>query len=259
MKGLLNKIALVTGATGLIGSAITYRLCSEGTTVIVASRKIEKARNLIESYPQSVQNKMIPLEINLSNETSITEAFNWLISQNIIPNILVCNASLRDGIATSFNEISHQSFTSMFEVDVAGHFILARYMISNTSEQKSASIVMLSSVYASAGVDFSIYPEKMSPTPVQYATVKAGILGLTKYLAGLWGAKNVRVNAVMSGGIRSTERQENNFVNNYSNKTMLGRMAIPEEIANTVVFLASDESSYITGECIAVDGGFLAW
>ncbi len=104
-----------------------------------------------------------------------------------------------------------------------------------------------------------IYPPGMASTPVQYAAVKGAALGLTRWLAAFWGARAVRVNAVVAGGIASGERQPEEFVRAYSRKTMLGRMASADEIASAVAFLASQEASYVTGECLVVDGGFSAW
>ncbi|MBV6624166.1 MAG: SDR family oxidoreductase [Rivularia sp. (in: Bacteria)] len=260
MKGLSDQIAIVTGATGLIGSAIAHRLVEEGcSTVVVASRSQEKAQAWINQQIESIATKLIPLEINLADEESVNNAFDLLVNQVGIPTILVANASLRDGVAKPFAELSHKDFNCLFEVDVAGHFLLARNMVNRLNSNTSASIAFISSIYALAGVDHSIYPTGMSSTPIQYATVKAGILGMTRYLAGLWSNQKVRVNAVVAGGVRSDDRQENEFVNKYSCKTMLGRMATPEEVASAVTFLVSKEASYITGECLNVDGGLLAW
>jgi NAD(P)-dependent dehydrogenase (short-subunit alcohol dehydrogenase family) len=112
-------------------------------------------------------------------------------------------------------------------------------------------------------VDQGLYPEGMATAPVQYAAVKAAALGTTRWLAALWGERGVRVNALASGGVSSKDkdkaRQPKEFVKNYSAKTMLRRMASPEEVASAAAFLASDESSYVTGQCLVVDGGLTAW
>jgi len=259
MKGLSNRVALVTGATGLLGSTIVQRLATEGAIVAVASRHAEKAQHWIEDYAIEYVNRLIPLELNLADEQGINLAIEQLSAQVGPPTVLIANASSRERIAVPFMELSHDSFNRLFEVDVAGHFLCARSLVEQLAPGMTASIVLLSSIYALVGVDQSIYPQGMAPTPVQYASVKAGLLGLTRYLAALWGRKGVRVNAIVSGGVLSPKRQADEFIQNYARKTMLGRLAEPEEIACAVAFLASDEASYITGESLVVDGGFSAW
>jgi NAD(P)-dependent dehydrogenase (short-subunit alcohol dehydrogenase family) len=99
----------------------------------------------------------------------------------------------------------------------------------------------------------------MTPTPVQYSAVKAAAEGATRWLAAAWGERGVRVNALVAGGVASKQRQSSEFVKRYSEKTMLCRMALADEVASAAAFLASDEASYITGHCLVVDGGLTAW
>ncbi|WP_198469856.1 SDR family NAD(P)-dependent oxidoreductase [Acetomicrobium sp. S15 = DSM 107314] len=259
MKGLSGCIALVTGATGLLGKAITLRLAASDVRVIVASRRIEKAKEWISEQASDCATKLFPVELDLTDESSIEFAFEQMAKKVGVPTILIANASLRDGLATPFEQLTHDNFVQLFKVDVAGHFLCARNIVTRLGSDKTASIVFLSSIYSIVGVDHSIYPPGMLFTPPQYAAVKAGMLGLVRYLAALWGRQGVRVNAIVAGGVRSASRQSDEFVSNYARKTMLGRMAAPEEIANAVAFLSSDEASYITGECLVVDGGFSAW
>lgn len=259
MKGLSNKIALVTGATGLIGNSITDRLVAEGVIVVATSRKLEKAQLWLQEKENSPINAVFPIELNLADEKNIDSAIAKITREIGIPTMFIANASLREGLSQQFSEISYESFNKLLEVDVTGHFLLARKLVEQLDTDQKASIVFLSSIYALAGVDFSIYPPGMQSTAIQYSVVKAGMLGMIRYLAALWGSKGVRVNAIIAGGVKSQDRQNDEFVQNYSRKTMLGRMAEPEEIANVSTFLVSQEASYITGQCIAVDGGLLAW
>lgn len=220
MKGLAGKVALVTGSTGLIGSAITERMVSEGVNVLGSSRQ-PPTDNAEGNSPAGA----FRVELELSNPESISALFALLEKTSRLPSILVANASLRDGLATPFGELSHSDFSGLYEVDVAGHFLCAREMVQRRDRGESASIVIISSIYALCGVDPSIYPPGSMATPPQYATAKAGLLALTRYLAALWGNRNVRVNALLVGGVRSPERQDDVFLANYSRKTMLGRMA----------------------------------
>jgi NAD(P)-dependent dehydrogenase (short-subunit alcohol dehydrogenase family) len=99
----------------------------------------------------------------------------------------------------------------------------------------------------------------MAPTPVTYAATKSAISGLVAYLAATWREQGVRVNAVVAGGVARPDRQPGDFARRYAAKTMLGRMARPDEIAAAVAFLASDDSSYVTATTLTVDGGFTRW
>ncbi|MCK6581039.1 MAG: SDR family oxidoreductase [Anaerolineae bacterium] len=259
MRGLTGKTALVTGGTGLIGSAIVRRFVEEEARVVVTSRNREKVESWIAAEGPAAATKLVPAMLALEDEMSIRRMFDELAENGALPSILIANASLRDGLATNPDQLTTEYFLKLFEVDIAGHFLCAREMLARLSEQE-ASIVFLSSIYATNGVDKKIYPEGMLGTPIHYSTVKAAALGMTRHLAAAYGHHGVRVNAVVAGGVRSPERQPNpEFLENYNRKTMLGRMAQADEIAGAVVFLASSDASYITGECLVVDGGFSAW
>jgi NAD(P)-dependent dehydrogenase (short-subunit alcohol dehydrogenase family) len=225
--------------------------------VAVASRNFAKAK-LCAEQGEKTSGKYIPVRLDLADEQSICDCLDEVVNQAGVPTIIVANASLREGLGVPFEKITHDSFTNLFEVDIAGHVLLLRRSVDRLTGQP-ASIVFLSSIYGQAGVDHSIYPEGMAPTPVQYSAVKAAVQGATRWLAAVWGERGVRVNALVAGGVVSEQRQPKEFVKKYSEKTMLRRMASAEEVASAAAFLASDEASYITGQCLVVDGGLTAW
>ena len=128
--------------------------------------------------------------------------------------------------------------------------------------QGLGSIIQTASIYAVVGPDQRIYEGSLYEgrpinTPPVYSASKAGVVGLTKYLATYWGGKGVRVNTLTPGGVASGQNET--FVGRYSARVPLGRMADSKEIATALVFLASDASSYITGQNLIVDGGLSAW
>lgn len=124
-------------------------------------------------------------------------------------------------------------------------------------KQKKGSIISFGSIYGIVGPDFSIYDDTDLTMPAAYSAIKGGIIAFTKYLATYYAKYGVRVNAICPGGIY--DKQSIKFVKKYEEKTPMKRMGKPAEIAGSVIFLASDASSYITGHILIVDGGWTAW
>ena len=248
---LRGEIAVVTGGSGLIGSAICRRLAGEGAVVIAASRSAATDR----SRPaRKSSGKIIPVVMDVTDERGVKTAFAEIVKRYGAPRILVANASCREALESSFDRIAARHFADLCAVDIAGHFLCAQQFAAALPKDESGSIVFLSSIYAIAGAD----PE-LSSAPPQYGAAKGALLGLTRSLAARWGRRGIRVNAVIAGGVEAPGRQSAKFRAAYGRKTMLRRMARAEEIASAVAFLASDDASYITGAALAVDGGYTAW
>jgi NAD(P)-dependent dehydrogenase (short-subunit alcohol dehydrogenase family) len=123
-------------------------------------------------------------------------------------------------------------------------------------KQNSGAIINMASIYGVVGPDFSIYEGTAMTLPAAYSAIKGGLINFTRYLASYLGKYQIRVNSVSPGGI--FDNQSSDFVRKYENKVPLGRMGTPQDIAPSVVFLLSDDSKYITGQNLLIDGGWTA-
>ena len=126
-------------------------------------------------------------------------------------------------------------------------------------KQRRGTIVNIASIYGMVGADQRIYGNTKINSPVSYAVAKGGIINLTRYLAAYWHKKNIRVNTLTPGGVLDKKYQKQNFIEKYSQKTILGRMANRDEYNGAILFLMSDASSYMTGSNLIIDGGWTAW
>ena len=148
-------------------------------------------------------------------------------------------------------------------VNLDGMYLIAKEIGAKMAQRKNGSIIQIASIYSSKmASDQRIYKgsrylDTKINTPAVYSVSKAGVVGLTLHLASYWASKKVRVNTLSPGGIYSGQNQK--FVDNYSKRVPLGRMAKKEEMIGAILYLSSDASSYVTGQNIFVDGGLSSW
>jgi 2-deoxy-D-gluconate 3-dehydrogenase len=161
---------------------------------------------------------------------------------------------------SAFEDYPLNLWNRALSVNLTGAFLASQAAVKHMLNQGSGVIINICSTYGLGGPDQRIYQSKGQPAqykPVDYTVTKAGILGLTKYLATYYGSQNIRVNALTPGGVFNNH--DDDFVQAYSARTVLGRMAKPDEMNGALLFLASNASSYVTGANLVVDGGWTAW
>jgi len=249
---LLGKVAIVTGGAGLYGRFIVEGLAEAGAFVYIASRNIERCRGIAEEFKKEGY-KVEAARLDQSDEESVNDLKEKIIREKGRIDILVNNAVLRP-MRSYYDDI--EKFRISMEVNAVGIFNLTRTIGEVMKNQRNGSIINISSIQGIVGPDFTLYEGTDMDVPPDYFFHKGGLINLTRYFASRLGPYNVRVNSVSPGGLYAG--QDERFVERYSKRTFLGRMAEGEDIKGVVVFLASDASSYITGTNIIVDGGYTA-
>lgn len=246
MKNRLEKkIIIITGGNGLLGSAIIEKLLEDGAFVI--NLDINHKTN------ESLSN----IECDITNQESVDNSLNLIINKYEKIDGLVNNAYPRtQDWGNKFEDIKLDSWKKNIDWQLNSYFYMSQQVAMQMAKQKSGSIINIASIYGLIGPDFTVYDGTNMTMPAGYAAIKGGLINLTRYMASYFGPHKVRVNTVSPGGI--FDNQNISFVENYEKKVPLRRMGRPEDITPSVSFLLSDESKYITGQNLIIDGGWTA-
>ena len=274
MFNLKDKVILVVGGRGYLGRDFCYYLNKQKGTVISADLK-ESSKAASKSKNKKDQSKIIQLNIDVTDKKSVSQTVERVIKKYGKIDVLVFSVTAKpNDFYLPYTECSLAGWQKVIRDELDGVFLVTQRVGRQMEKQKNGSIILLSSMYGVVGNDQRIYKganldslyanKKSSKKKKQiyshsvYPTVKGGIISLTRYLAAYWGEKNIRVNCISPGGIEH-EGENKEFVSKYSQKVPLGRKSNLDEISPAVVYLASDESSYLTGQNIIIDGGWTAW
>lgn len=264
MFDLSGKIAIVTGAGGLIGQNHVRALRSAGAYVVALDLKKESCLAL----EQESQGSVMALGANITNAKDLHEVLAETEARWGCPHILVNNAAINDMFEnpalaaeqSAFENYPVEMFRASLEVNVTGMFLCCQVLGSAMAKAGRGSIINVASTYGMVGPDQRIY---VNPDGLQtfyksaaYPATKGAVINFTRFLSAYWGNKGVRVNTLSPGGVENG--QADWFIQNYSAKTTLGRMAAPTDYMGAVVFLASEASAYMSGANLVVDGGWTA-
>ena len=243
---LSNKTAIITGASRGIGKAIAIKLASCGANITLVSRNMDDL-NIIENEINKLGGKAYSIENDISNMESFSDIINKTLDKWGKVDILVNNAGItKDNIIMRMKE---NEWDSVINTNLKGCFngikAISRHMIKN----KSGKIINITSVIGQIG----------NAGQSNYAAAKAGIIGLTKSTAKELGSRNITINAIAPGYISTsmTKKLKNDAIYKLESSIPLGRLGKPEDVANLVCFLVSDEANYITGQTFNVDGGMV--
>ena len=247
MKLLENKTAIVTGATRGIGRGIAVAFAKQGANVAFTYSSSVDAANALENELNSLGVKAKGYQSNAAEFDTAQELAKEVLTEFGSIDILVNNAGItKDNLLM---RISEDDFDKVIEVNLKSVFNLTKAVIRPMMKQRAGSIINMSSVVGLKG----------NAGQANYAASKAGILGFSKSVALELGSRNIRSNVIAPGFIETemTEKLDESVVQGWRDSIPLKRGGTPEDIANACVFLASDMSSYITGQTLSVDGGML--
>jgi len=253
-----NKRAVVTGAAGHIGRAFCQEFAELGGTCLLVDRDGAELEKLMATLSNINGSNHSSFVADLVDAASRSELLKEIHSQFDRIDLLVNNAAYTgdsnlDGWAVAFEDQSMDAWQSAMEVNLSAAFDLTQGLLPLLKKGMDPSVINIASIYGLVGPDMGLYTGTSMGNPLAYAASKGGLLQMTKWLASVL-APDIRVNAVSPGGV--FRGQPEAFVQRYIDKTPLGRMATETDVVGSMVFLASDLASYLTGQNIVVDGGF---
>lgn len=262
---LKNKTAIVTGALGLIGKEHCKALSETGANVVVTDIDGKGCKE----FAQTLETDSIGIQIDVTNKDSLISARDKILEKFGHIDILVNNAAINDMFEnpkaaseqSKFENYPLELWQKSIDVNLTGVFLCSQVFGTEMAKQKSGSIINIASTYGITAPDQSLYIKKDGTQdffkPPAYSATKGGVIMFTRYLAAYWGKDNVRVNTLTPGGVENN--QDEFFIEQYSKRTMLNRMAKPTDYKGALIFLASDASNYMTGANLVVDGGWTSW
>lgn len=276
MSGILSafdlsgRVVIVTGGAGLLGREYARALAEAGAHVVVADINGPDAGRLASEVTTQTRVAALGLHTDVSDKSSVQAMVARTLSTFGRLDALVNNAGLDPKFdaqhagehVNAFEDYPLELWNQGLAVNLTGMFLCAQAVARPMLNQGKGVIVNVSSTYGLVGPDQRLYERDDAAAPrtykpVVYSVTKSAVLGLTRYLATYWAGKNIRVNALTPGGVFNDH--DPGFVERYSHRTPLGRMADRSEYRGALLFLVSDASSYMTGANLVVDGGWTAW
>ena len=259
---LTDRVIVLTGGAGILGIRMARALLARGAVLALLDRDPARMETASASLDPPV-GKLLPIACDITDRGSYAAAAERIADELGPVEVLINNAAAKSAnFFEPFETFPEADWDFVMSVNLKGAVLGCQIFGGKMAARERGSIINTLSIYGIVAPDQRIYEGseyegRAINTPAVYSASKAALWGLTKYLAAYWGHRGVRVNAITPGGVFSG--QNDTFVARYSNRVPLNRMAEADEMTGAAVFLASDASSYVTGQNIVVDGGLTVW
>jgi NAD(P)-dependent dehydrogenase (short-subunit alcohol dehydrogenase family) len=259
---LSGKVAIVTGGAGILGQQFCEGLLNAGAKVAVVDVDTLAAEDVAAKLGLGATG----FGCDVSQAASVQECVQAVLDRYGHIDILHNNAASKSqdirAFFTPFEDYPLETWREVMSVNIDGMFLMAQAVGKHMLISGGGTVIQTASIYGLVGPDKRIYQGSeylggAINTPAVYAASKAAVIGLTRWLATHWAQKGIRVNCLVPGGVSSG--QNSTFSERYSERVPMGRMARADEMVPALIYLASDASSYVTGQVLAVDGGWTAW
>jgi len=254
-----GKVVVLTGAAGIIGREVVRVFVEAGARVFA----IDRDAGVLADVLGPLHDGLLTFAGDVSQQAAMQQAQQQLEARWGVADVLLNNAAAKsDNFFAPFEHYPLDDWNQVLSVNLTGAMLCAQVFGSAMAARGGGCIVNTLSIYGISGPDQRIYEGsqylgRAINTPAVYAASKAGLWGLTLYLATYWGHRGVRVNGVTPGGVFSG--QNDTFASNYAQRVPLGRMAEAADMAHGMHYLASDAAKYVTGHNLVIDGGWTAW
>jgi NAD(P)-dependent dehydrogenase (short-subunit alcohol dehydrogenase family) len=257
LTDLTDRTAVVTGGAGPLGLVLADALATAGARVVVVDLQADACAAAVDALPGSGHVAVAADLLEPQGLSTVVDALEQVGACDVlVNNAAFTGTSGVPGYAVPFEEQTDDAFAMALALNLTAPFSLTRRLAPLLRAGGHGSVVNVSSIYGLVGPNMGLYEGTRMGNPAAYAASKGGLSQLTRYLSTVL-APEVRVNAFAPGGI--ARGQDDAFVERYERLTPLARMGTEDDFRGVVTWLASDASAYVTGQVVAVDGGWTAW
>ncbi len=255
---LENKIVIITGGYSHLGSSMSKALASFGANVVLIGRNEQALRDFVNQYQSQGCNRFEYFVCDVTREEDFQKVIEKVLSIHGTIDVLINSAY--SGKREKFEDLTKSAWNDGLEHALTHYFTCIKAVSPVMLKACSGSIINIASLFSYLAPDQRMYLDLKNNPPIHYAVSKGGILQMTRYLATLWADKGIRVNAISPGWFpkkRGPERPD--YMHEITSRIPMGRIGQPDDLAGIAVYLASEASSYVTGQNFIVDGGYSVW